>query len=208
MTDQLTGLGGKTLLRIAPDWSREPGEEHEIARTFFEFPGTRRTVLLLSEDAPVKIAMEFFFDAKEDSSEFFQFFHDQLGRWGGFWFPSSLQHFAIVGDYLAGASTLEIERTNFMSNFAGRERLWIRKSNGDLLTFAISEVNPGLSFDDPMQATLAVALAESLANEEIETCGQLFYGRFDQDDFNVDWTTDCVCRAQASFIELPKEYPV
>ena len=80
-------------------------------------------------------------------------------------------------------------------------------SDGDTLTYHVTNVAAGLNPGDPYSLTLDTPLDRAVLVSEIELFGKLLFCRLDVDDLKLSYITSDKATASLDFIELLKEYP-
>lgn len=206
MADQLTGLGGKELLLIYPEWSNVPKADFQVSRRLFRFPGTVEEVINYSDERPAKFDLGFKFFTKAEEYQFLEFVTDRLGRWGGFWLPAPATFFTLADDFQATELQIKIVKQGIVERFQGFERVFFLTKDGDIKTYQINSVESGPSAD---QETLNVgaAASERIKPEDVVIFTLLLFGRFDKDRFQFIYETDIENQITTQFMELVKEYP-
>jgi hypothetical protein len=206
MSDQLTGLGGKNLFTISPDWSNDIKADFELSRRIFRFPGTIEVLINYSDERPGKFDMLFRFLDKTIEYDFIDFVHTQKGRWAGFWLPGPPAFFSLDDTIQDTDLQIKITKQGIVNRFRGFERCYILLLNGDTLTYKINSVAAGPGANQET-LNLGAAVDRQVKQEDIAIFTLLFYVRFDKDKFQYSYVTDTISEITTQALELVKEYP-
>jgi hypothetical protein len=207
LTDYLTGLGGYTLYKLPIDVKQSPKSQLIPSRQFLGEPGTRRDVVTHTTNLPLKYSIGFSHLERAEFYAMLEFFHAVRGRRAPFWWIFEQNLFTPSANYVTGQSVIGVEENLSVLDYRGHERVFILLDSGDLLTFQVTAIAPGLNPGDPYSMTLGEVLDRDILMTEIEMFGKLLFCRMDTDELKMPFSTSETATANLDFMELVEEYP-
>jgi len=207
MADYLTGLAGYTLYRIAIDVKDSPKSRLEPSRQFLSDAGTRKDVITHTTNLPIKYSISFTNLDRIDIYDLITFFNAVRGRRNPFWWVLQQTLFSPSLDYLATDTILAVNANMAIHDYRGYERIFLYLTSGDLLTYQVVGITPGLNPDDPYSIEIGTAIGRIVNKEDILMFGKLIFCRLDSDELKLAYQTSTCASANLDFVELTEEYP-
>lgn len=205
MADSIQDLGAVTdLLRMQPNWTSEPQLTMEFTRNILSYPGTVVNIISWFDDSPHMLDYEYFFETKQAEKELLDFFTARSGRVHPFWLLGFHQFFVLSQQITNNSPILYVKKNDFDRTYQGFERVYIRMSNGDILTKKVISVVPGPGSDE---LTLQVATNFDRDIPVGTEVFRLYFVRFNIDEIKIDYGTNAAGKISAKFYELIREYP-
>lgn len=136
--------------------------------------------------------------SKSEIQERLNFFDYCAGRWGNFWYPSHQQDVKIVEPFKNSDTQLIIENIQFQTYWLGKKaggNLKIDWPNGDYVCIGI------LGFTPPNTLILESSIGKSATQDQLPyvTASFIYFGRFAQDEIQVEYMTNEIGKMGLSF---------
>ena len=206
MADSLLDLGTYEVFSYSPNWANRPTSFPSLLRRDIQFPGTKMSIVALTEQTPMVFDLQFTLTTRADIFNFQEFFDTQLGRVGAFWFRSPSTWATLAEDSSSGEEVLYCEANGVNGTYRGHERLYILMGTGDLVTRQVTDIYYN-TVNDEEEFSLATVLDRDVTTTNHAMIGKLYLCRFDMDSLSCVYLTDSVAEVQLRFYELVHEYP-
>lgn len=207
MADLLTGLGGLELFAPNHNWKAELQSQYEMSRSVHSYTGTVEEIINYSDHRPTRLELEFIFNNKAAENDFLTFWVDKRGQWKKFWLPSPSTGFILDVPSVLGVPSLIVASNGFAEFYQGFERIFLKLTNGDRLTFQVNSISKDQPLPGQDTLNLGAALDRIFGPDDIALFALLLCGRFEKDVAELEYITMAVSECKISFLELPKEYP-
>ncbi len=135
------------------------------------------------------------------------FFDYCMGRWGNFWYPSNQQDIRITQPFLSSATQLTIENIRFQDYWLYKkagENLKIDWPDGSYVCVRVSGFTP----PDTLVLASPIGKAGTLHELPRITASFLYFGRFAQDEMQIEYLTDRIGKIPLSVQTCFKDMPV
>lgn len=193
-------------MKKVPNWVQEPVHETIMTRNIKEFPGTIQEIQSFYDNPSRKITFGYMCDGYQEIFDMWDFFNSMEGRVNHFWVMDKREAFTLAIDHASGMTSLEVENNRFKNNYRGHERIFVLKTNGDLLTRQVINVTDGAT-DATLLLTLDTALSWDIDRADVSILGRLYLVRFDVDELTLKFANPKLAEFRVSFHELLREYP-
>ena len=205
MADSLLDLGSTPVFPLEPNWATEPSTNLTMTRRLLGYRGTIQSLFSLTPDVPVVFQAKFTVYDKTDENTIMDFFHARKGRNQRFWIKHPRQHFTLKETAGNGTLSMVCNPNDSHNQWQGYERIYIRMTDGDLLTRKVTAANYNEAQDE-VTLTLNSALDRDITTTNQNLIGRMLLCRFDSDDFRVTWLTTITMEFSLKFYELVGEY--
>ena len=207
MADVLSGLGGiTTILRKKGIWNNQNPIDFMQSRNIFEFTGTVIELISFSDDRPQVVDIEFVNKSKQEEFELMDFFNNCEGMLKKFWFQPPQSMFTFLKDLVSGSSSITVANNGIKESWRGFERIYIELSDGDLLTYNITDIQDGEN-EDELFVLIDTPLDRDVFISDVRLFGFLLLVRFNADFLEFEKLTQQSSLVKTQMLELVKEYP-
>ena len=201
-----TSLGGYPIFPLEINWKTNPTINLYPQKQIIGFPGTSQDILPIMGAIPLDFQVSVLLDTKANEKIMFDFFDTCKGRWKKFWMKLPQLHYELYATILSSSSTIDILSNDFDRSFKGNERIWLYNFNGNS---CIKKIISYVKYVSPNRIRLttesAITDMWTLGDYRI-SLGQLKLVRFDQDELEVNYTTDIVSEITLKMKELVYDY--
>lgn len=200
MADSLLDLGATSdIFTQKPDYADGISSGLDFGRDVLQFNAGLITTRNRTHDLAMNLVYNFQNLSKETEYYLVNFFCTQRGQNKRFWLPVWEQSFKLAAAISVLSYTFQMTDNHFNDVARFYERIFIYTKTGDLITRKLLSC-VGNVF------TVETAFDRDLAVDDVLYFGRLVMARFGQDELDVKHVTNTISSAEASFIELPKEY--
>lgn len=205
MADSLLDLESYDLLDIPFDAAASLEFKAEHSRSIIRETGGVLEAYFHTADMPLRVPMTFTCLDREEVYNLLTLIHSVKGRLEAFWLAFPVRTVEPVQTF--STDSLLVNNTGLLELMPTGDRLYIKLNDGDRITRKITNVSAGLSPEDPLTLTLNSSVGRSITVAEIMECSRLLFGRFDTDDFEINWITASMAQVTTEFLELTDEIP-
>lgn len=153
---------------------------------------------------------EYLLTSKADIDDLVDFFKDKMGKWAPFWVPTWQADVVLADAVGATDTTIIIEDIDYDAYFGeddatGRHLFFYFPDGTYVCRKVLSWTTQG-----PTGLILANSLAREITEDELNSVLVSFLNlsRFDTDDLELKYVTDCLATTILSFRAVPHESPV
>lgn len=202
MADNLQGLNGIDLWDLPNNWKTNPKTGYNVSRILTAFLESKTDMTSLSDEKPEFWDINVSLLSKQEEFDFLTKFAEKKGRHKKFWFPSPQNRFTLKNTISSGTTAIVMEKNYF--EYRGFERLFIRLTNGDRVSFDIASVVTNAS---DITINVATSADRTITKNDIDLLTLLHMCRLDTDEAELTQITSDHSELTLRVVELVKEYP-
>lgn len=205
MSDDLLDLSSEPLFTCLPNWASTPKYSFTALRRLVAYAGTADNIQSLGNVPAFACDAIFLLCDRSSKNEFLDFMHARAGRVERFWFRHPASFFTLKNNANIGATTIYVERQQFDWIWQGYERIYISRSNGDVITRKLTNVVDNEPLDR-LELTFSGALDRTINVTDKDTIGRLLLCRFDTEEFQFKLVHQTISEVTIRVVELIQEY--
>lgn len=199
MSDSLLDLGTDPIFTAVPNWQSSPSAGLDTGREVIQYNQAYASIRSLTLNNFRTVQYSYFNRTKLEEYYLINFFYTQRGRLKRFWLPVNYQEFILTVNIISGETHCHYSPNGFETIAKLYERIYIVLKDGTQITRKIDSISSDrINFVD--------AITQNIATTDVRQFGLILLARFDQDEIELQHTTDNLSECSIAFKELPDEY--
>lgn len=200
MSDSLLDLGTDPIFTAKPNWTTTPSEGFDSGREVIQYNQAFASIRSLTANNARQMQYSYFNRTKAEEYYLLNFFYTQRGRLKRFWLPVNYQEFQISVAIRSVDNLVHYYDNNFSLAYKGYERFYLLLKDGTQISRKITSVT------GTTQLNFGSTFPQNIAIADIRYAGLILLARFDQDEIELQHTTNNLSECSIAFQELPNEY--